>query len=119
MTRIVICRTCPRYVARRPDEPSEGTRLGMAAKALAERNEGPPVMLVNCLSGCYYPCNAAIDAPGKTRLRFSRLTVGDLADLVAVARLHAASPDGEIALENLPESLRDRLSARSPARIVD
>lgn len=119
MTRLLICRTCPRYEQRRPRERGRGQELAAQAKAHVSRHGGPTVLAVNCLAGCRNPCNAALDQDGKARLRFSRLEPEHLEDLLAAAELYGRSDDGGIALEDLPPALRDRLSARSPARIGD
>lgn len=79
--------------------------------------EGISVMAVNCLAGCRNPCNAAIDAPDMVRLRFSRLEETDLDHLFEVAALYRTNSEEGIADDVLPEALRDKLTARSPARI--
>lgn len=117
MIRILVCRTCPRYEQKRPGSVTRGAALGLAAKALGEGHEDIAVMAVNCLAGCKNPCNAAVDAPDGVRLRFSRLDESDLVLLFEVAALYRTSPDGDIPVDDLPEALRDKLTARSPARI--
>ena len=73
--------------------------------------------VVNCLAGCKNPCNVALDGPGKYRLRFSRLEVADAGLMIEAAMAYANQADGNLADDQLPESLRRRLTARSPARI--
>ena len=119
MTRMLVCRTCPRYEPQRPGTVTRGTALGLEAKARGAGGQEIAVMAVNCLAGCKHPCNAAVDAPDKVRLRFSRLSESDLDLLFEVAELHRASADGDIPVDELPEALRDKLTARSPARIGD
>ncbi len=115
-SRVLICRTCPRYEAAPRGAPTAGRRLGLDGKAMG-RVRGTSVRAVNCLAGCKHPCNAAIEAPGKLRLRFSRLTPDDLDALFAVVEIHAASVDGDIGEADLPAALRDKLTARSPSGI--
>jgi predicted metal-binding protein len=59
----------------------------------------------------------ALDADDKTRLRFSRLDNRHIEPLITAALAHFHSPTGDIAEEDMPEDLRQRLSARSPPRI--
>lgn len=121
MARILICRTCPRYETRRdPGVPTAGAGFAALAKRLAaSTGDQVVVRTVNCLAGCKHPCNAAVEADGKYRLRFSRLTAADLEVLFAVSARHDMSVDGNLADTDLPDALRDRLSARSPAAIGD
>lgn len=119
MARILVCRTCPRYErAPPPGEVTRGRALGHLLQSHTARGD-TEVRAVNCLAGCRNPCNAAIDGPGKMRLRFSELTPEHLPLLFAVARLHDASVDGNLTDDELPDELLDHLSARSPARIGD
>lgn len=117
MVRILICRTCPRYEPRRPDTVTRGAALARHGKARGESLEGISVMAVNCLAGCRNPCNAAIDAPDLVRLRFSRLEEADLDHLFEVAALYKTNSEEDMADDALPETLRDKLTARSPARV--
>lgn len=117
MIRILVCRTCPRYEPRKPGSMTRGAALAMEAKARGEGDAAVSVMAVNCLAGCKHPCNAAVDAPDKVRLRFSRLDAHELQLLFEVADQYRMSSDGNISADLLPEPLRDKLTARSPARI--
>jgi len=114
--RLLVCRTCPRYEpAPPPGTPTRGAALGRALKAAPHLPAGVEVRAVNCLAGCRNPCNAAIDAPGAGRLRFSRLDASDAGALLEAAEAcaRAAATD----YPDLPESLRNRITARSPARL--
>ena len=119
--RILVCRTCPRYEPPPPPgEAGRGSRLSVDIKqlvaALSEQDR-LTVRVVNCLAGCKNPCNVALDGPGKYRLRFSRLEVADAGLMIEVAMAYANQADGNLADDQLPESLRRRLTARSPVRI--
>ncbi len=122
-TRILVCRTCPRFAPNGAATKGEGLRLAIAVKAaLAEAglSDEFPLRIVSCLAGCMNPCNAALDGFDAYRLRFSGLGTADVADLLDVARIYQQDPgDGNLSLEALPKPLRHRLSARSPGRIGD
>ncbi len=120
--RLLICRTCPRYLPTPAGQPTDGVRLAAAMRRMLKEQAAPAgleVRAVNCLAGCRNPCNVALDGPGRYRLRFSRLAETDLPALLAVARRYAASPDGNLPDEAIEDGLADRLTARSPARIGD
>ncbi|MEQ9642087.1 MAG: DUF1636 family protein [Alphaproteobacteria bacterium] len=120
MVRLLICRTCPRYEPRGLSAaPTLGAELAALAKRRAAAQTDPVVRAVNCLAGCKNPCNAVVEDDGKPRLRFSRLTPEHLDDLfVAAARIGVMAAD-EFDAAMLPDSLRGRLSALSPAKIDD
>ncbi len=116
--RLLVCRTCPRYEpAPAPGSPTRGAALGRALKADPHMPAGVEVRAVNCLAGCRNPCNAAIDAPGAGRLRFSRLDAADAGALLEAAAACARGADAAPDHSDLPESLRNRITARSPARL--
>ncbi len=117
----MVCRTCPRYEPPPPPgEAGRGSRLSVAIKQLVAAlsdQDRLTVRLVNCLAGCKNPCNVALDGPGKYRLRFSRLEVADAGLMIEAAMTYARHADGNLADDQLPDLLRPRLTARSPARI--
>lgn len=119
---LYVCRTCPRYEPPLPaGEVGRGEALANRIKDLAEDwplAEKIRIRAVNCLSGCPNPCNVSLGAPGKTRVRFSRLGPDDAPAVLEVAGAYFANRDGVLAPEQVPESLRDRLSALSPPQIV-
>ena len=115
---LYVCRTCPRY------EPgpagggrTRGASLAAAVKELASNgrvSDSLKVLVVNCLSGCPSPCNASLGGPGKLRIRFSRLGPEHASDLLDAAESYAATGDGDLSPDHLPESLRAKLTARTP-----
>ena len=119
--RLLVCRTCPRYEPKPAgDAPTRGAALGREIKdRLAREGSDVTVRVVNCLAGCKNPCNAALDAAGRYRLRFSRLEAPDIDALLTVLERYRRSADGRLDEDALPEALRDRLSAASPPRIGD
>ena len=121
VTRIMVCRTCPRYAPNPHDEETMGAALGAEIIALAAAQGWDPgnVRIVNCLAGCKNPCNVALEGSGKLRLRFSLLETNAGQAVLDAAAMHAKSESGDIADELLPEVLQGRLSAKSPPRIGD
>ena len=119
---LYVCRTCPRYEPPLPaGEVGRGEALADRIKDLAEDwplADDVRIRAVNCLGGCLKPCNVSLGAPGKTRVRFSRLGPDDAPAVMEVALAYFASPDGDLAPEQVPESLRDRLSALSPPQMM-
>ncbi|NMO90401.1 DUF1636 family protein [Actinomycetospora sp. TBRC 11914] len=108
---LLVCRTCPRD---HPDSGSFGVALDRALCA-----DGVRVRHVPCLGGCPNAGNAAVDGPGKPRVRFSSLTDDDAGPLLAAAAAYDASPTGmpDDGWE-VPPALRDRLTAVTPKRVV-
>ncbi len=114
-TKILVCGTCPRYLAKARDEKTLGVALAKEIMTLLGSEAAGNVRLVNCLAGCKNACNVALTARGKTRLRFSRLGPGDGPRIIEAANMYTHCADAEMAAEQFPKALRDRLSARSPA----
>lgn len=118
--RIVVCLTCNRYAPAPAGEPTPGRKLAAALQEKA-RSPGHPVTVrtVECLNGCPHPCTAALRVPGKCVIRFSGLTPEDAPALIEAAEHYAASDDGDIPVEALPDRLRDKVSLRvGPVRPV-
>ena len=110
--KILVCVTCDRY-AGAATMPTPGERLAKAMRDQSNRSAVPTaIRSVECLSNCPNPCAAALRAPGKTSIRFCKLTVDDAAALLVAANAYAQSRDGDIALEAFPTSLRERISDR-------
>ncbi len=116
-TKILVCGTCPRHGATAGHEKTLGASLGVEIKALLGGGAEGAVRMMNCLAGCKNACNVALAAPGKTRLRFSRLGPGDGESIISAAKIFAQNSAVNLPGDLLPADLRDRLSARSPARI--
>ena len=118
---LYICRTCPRYEpAPRPGERKRGEMLAAEIKRLMRdwpRRDDLLVLVVNCLSGCPKPCNAALDAPEKTRLRFGQLDAGYAPAVLEAAERYLDSADGNLPDDALPAPLKDRVTARAPASL--
>ncbi len=108
-----ICITC-----RLPDDPHEtraGKRLYDAVAAAADDYDGV-VEPVECMANCDRSCSVAFSQAGKWTYLFGRLTPDDgiAADVLTVAREHAASADGVLKRANRPASFLKGLSARLP-----
>ncbi len=113
---LLVCRTCPRDAR---DTGSFGADLDRAVDALA-RGRGVRVRHVPCLGGCPRSGNAGLDGMGKPRVRFSAIDAADPEDAVALVEAAArydASPSGLPGDWEIPEALRERLTAVSPKRI--
>lgn len=111
--RVFVCTTCNRYAPAPAGQATPGQHLAQAMKRhAAQCGSTIAVRTVECLNGCPHPCMAALRTPGKCVIRFSELTVEDAPALLEAAALYAASPDGDMAPETLPASLRGRVSDR-------
>lgn len=108
---VVVCRTCrPPGV---PAAPAIGTRLAEAARHAAE-GSGVVVREVACLGNCSRGISATVICPGAWSYVFGHLTPANGADLVAGARMLAASSDGFMPFRGRPEALKRGLIARIP-----
>ena len=112
-----VCRSCVWSEAKREiDGKRQGTFLAEAIEAcFAERGmDGVAMRVVFCLGGCRNPCNVAYRCPGKSALRFNRLTPKDAQALIDFAHIYAASPTGDVPPESRPAALRENLIVRVP-----
>jgi predicted metal-binding protein len=113
---LLICRTCPRYDLRATGQFSRDLTDAIAAdgRQLAIRK-------VQCLGGCPDDGVAAVDGPGKTRIRFTGLTGQDAPAIITAALAHQASTTGDITDWQIPPELTSRISSvtskRQPARL--
>lgn len=71
---------------------------------------------VQCLGGCPADGVVALDGPGMTRVRFTRLGADDAAAVVEAAAAHAGSSTGDPADWVMPDSLAGRLSSVTTKR---
>jgi predicted metal-binding protein len=107
---LLICRTCPRY------DPRRTGRFSNDLSAALPTTSDVHLRFVPCLGGCPDHGVAAVDAPGKARVRFTGLDAGHADALLAAARAHAACGSGEPGDWQVPEELAARLSAVTPKR---
>ena len=114
-TTLLVCTRC-RAEGADPQAPRAGASLLHATRIAAGGTPGIAVAGVACLSGCKRACAAALIAPGKVGYLFGDLTpdASGAADLLAVARAHAARPDGFLPRADRPERLRTGILARLP-----
>jgi predicted metal-binding protein len=112
-TILLVCTRC-RAPGADPEAPRAGAALLATVRAAATGDVR--VAGVACLSGCKRACAAALMAPGKVGYLFGDLPpdAGGAADLLAVARAHAAREDGFLPRAARPERLRAGILARLP-----
>lgn len=119
MTRTVyVCRTCDRNAPPDSGAAQAGTMLASAmCDLLAARPDAPwDVREVACLNGCLKPCNVAFRGPDRYTYRFSRVTTGDLAQIIAFGICYWREATGEVAREKIPDALRAKLTVCTPPR---
>ncbi len=112
-----VCRSCVWSEAEREiDGERQGVFWVNAIGALMDKADvdGVAMRVVFCLGGCRNPCNVAFRYPGKTALRFNRLTPGDAQALIDFGRLYVASGTGDVPPEARPEALIHNLVVRVP-----
>ncbi len=111
MSTLFVCVTC----RREGDPPAEvrpGARLYAALKDKAADLDVQPV---ECLSNCTRSCTAAVAAPGKWTYVVGHLDPDqNVPDMVQLARLHRASPDGLTVWRDRPAHVRKNTIARVP-----
>jgi hypothetical protein len=71
---------------------------------------------VQYLGGCPEDGVAAVDAPGKARVRFTGLHAGHAGPLAEAARAHAGSRSGDPGDWDVPAELHERISSVTPKR---
>ncbi len=112
---VYVCVTC-----RRPDEPEDGPRPGLAlAQATAQAAEGTGVAVcrVECLANCSRSLSAAMRCDGTWTYIFGGLEADrDAEALIEGARLLARAGDGVLPWRGRPDILKKGLIARVPPR---
>lgn len=113
---LLICRTCPRY-----DVPANGSfRRALGARLARNRDTDPALIRhVQCLGGCPDDGVAALDGPGKVRVRFTGLSECHADALVIAAHAHHGCPTGAPGEWDIPAELACHVSSvtykRGPA----
>ena len=121
-TELLVCTTCRPAGAPR-DMPAAGQQLWDALQATTAAVPLPPGIRLRgiaCLNSCSRACTVAFQAAGK-----HSYCIGDLqpdADtaeqVLACARLHAASADGNLPRNERPERLRGGILLRLPPLLL-
>jgi predicted metal-binding protein len=124
MTELIVCSTCRRPGTDR-GAPADGQRLLEAIEAALRASPVPVsaspaplrVRATACMSGCSRACTVALQAAGKASYLFGELSpdAETAAQVLACARLHALSVDGQLDRAARPERLRNGILARLPA----
>ena len=119
--RLYVCTTCVRDLRLAPGEASRGQRLADELQQLLAGGQAGGAadprlrfLKVPCLNGCLRPCNAALRAPGKYNLRFSRLEPADAAAILDLAHAYLGHPNGDVPEADWPEALRGKRTVRTP-----
>lgn len=110
---LLICRTCPRYGS---DSGSFGEALAAAVTGPAHAR-GVRVSHIPCLGGCPNAGNVALDASGKPRVRFSRITPDDVGALLDATAEYDASESGHPEDWRVPPEIAGRMTAVTPKRL--
>jgi len=120
LTRTIMY-TCKSCVWSETKREKNGKRQGeFLIKALdkAEKNNPLPSNVnrrsVFCLNGCLKPCNISFRAQNKYTIRFGKLTTKHADDIIKVAIAYSASKDGNLVDSEIPKSLHDKISVRTP-----
>ncbi|MEO0624266.1 MAG: DUF1636 domain-containing protein [Pseudomonadota bacterium] len=92
-----------------------GVRLAKAVVAAGVETAGVAVRGVHCLSQCKRPYAVAISGPERFTYLFGDLDPArDVAAVIALAQLYAASPSGFMARDSRPESMQAGVLGRVP-----
>jgi predicted metal-binding protein len=113
---LAICRTCPRYERAPPDEKTRGAALLDAVKAASRGwplSDAFLILGVQCLSGCPSPCNIALEAEDKPRVRFRHLGPEHAATVLELATLYYRSVQDRF-LDSLPAEQRGKIGSITP-----
>ena len=120
VTELIICTTCRPAGASR-DLPAAGEALleavQVATWGLDDAQQARiRVRGMACLSGCTRACTVALQAPGKYTYFFGDLVADGVTaiQVLACARLHVYSTDGNLLRKERPERLRSGILTRLP-----
>ena len=115
---LYVCRSCVWSEAERErDGRRQGEFLLEAIRHEVDRSPlSPhlPIRAVHCLNGCKSPCNVALRSPGKHGLRFSHLTPENARDVLSFLSSYHDSEVGDVPETEMPESMRGKLTVRTP-----
>lgn len=115
---IVVCRSCLFPDQRGGNQPEIETRPGyLLAQATIEAAAatGIAVRQAGCLGNCSRGVSAAVLRRGCWSYLFGELGIDSATDLIAGAKLFAASTDGFMPFRARPEALKQGLIARIPS----
>ena len=115
MSTIHVCTTCrAEGEALEPRDQRAGARLFAALNAARSAGD-PDVLAVECFSVCKRPCTIGFSAPGAWTYVYGDFPAeADPAEILAAARLYAASPQGLIPWKERPTALKKGVVARFP-----
>jgi predicted metal-binding protein len=113
---LLICKTCPRYDIRRRGEFADRFRNALAKAVADHPGCDVSVRAVQCLGGCPADGVVALDAPCKTRVRFTGLSETDAAAVARAAVVYDAAADGHPDHWSVPVELLAHLSSITPKR---
>jgi predicted metal-binding protein len=109
---ILVCSTC-RDATGSDAHPRAGALLAQNAREAASK-ENIRIRTVECLGNCKHRLSAALLREGCWSYVFGDLTPDNGGDLVAGAKLFAASTDGLVPWRGRPDCLKRGLVARIP-----
>ena len=125
-TQITVCTTC-RASGTSREQRADGLNLFDALQEAlwAVETEGgaaPNVQLRGqaCMSGCNRACTLAVQSAGKWTYYWGDLVpdAETAEQVVACARMHQRSTDGELPWKDRPERLKSGVLARIPAAVA-
>lgn len=122
MTEITVCTTCRRSGTQR-EMPADGMVLFLAVQAALDASAFDTDCEARirlrgqaCMSGCSRACTVSLQATGKHAYYFGDLMADDESaeQVLACARLHQATADGNLPRNDRPARLRPGIIARLP-----
>jgi predicted metal-binding protein len=113
---LLICRTCPRDNTRHSGEFAAHFREALTKVAVDPPDLTLAIRMVQCLGGCPAHGVVALDAPCKTRVRFTGLDESDAVHVVGAVIAYEQAADGHPDHWAIPERLEPHLSSVTPKR---